>query len=78
MTNTGDIKYNIRDKNNKNVGYYTKSILRISHYKELLNFIPSSDFTIQSYGYNNREELWEGKVQKLDKFLEKVKNNYIW
>ena len=39
----------------------------------LEKFVPASDYTIQPYGYDEEEELWEGEARNLEEWLKKNK-----
>lgn len=67
-TSANVIEYEIR-KDGKFVGHHRQNLLCEGHYEDLLQFEPLEEYTIFPYGYNEDEEIWEGREQNLKKFL---------
>lgn len=69
MTSANVIEYTIRDLNGNEVGKHKQHCLCKTHWEKLLVFTPFENFTIQSWGYDEEEEYWEGKVYNLRDFI---------
>jgi hypothetical protein len=74
MTSANVIEYTILDKDNNPVGSHRQNVLCKRCNDGLEKFTPSSNFTIQPWGYDEEEELWEGNPVNLGKWLEKNKS----
>ena len=69
-TSANSIEHSITDKSGKNVGNFRKNVMcRLPDYAELLKYQPLADHTIQEWGYDEEEEMWEEKPENLEKFL---------
>lgn len=72
MTSANVIEYTIFDKDNNEVGRHRQNIMCHTCNDGLEKFQPSSDFTIQSWGYDEEEELWESDNRvNLEEWLKK-------
>jgi hypothetical protein len=73
MTSANVVQYEIQDKNGKTVGTHRQNIMCKTCNDGLEKFIPPEDFTMLPYGYDEEEELWEGKSQNLKEWLSENK-----
>ena len=69
MTSANVIEYTIFNKNGEEVGHHRQNMLCKTNNDGLEKFIPSSDFTIQPWGYDEEEEIWEGPIINLETWL---------
>lgn len=67
MTSANKIEYTIFDKQGQEVGKHSQNIMCHTCNDGLEKFIPVSDFTIQSWGYDEEEDEWEGDKINLEK-----------
>lgn len=65
MTSANVINYIIYDKDGKQVGTHRQHLLCKTNKEPLLKFVPPSDFTIQAWGYDEEDEIWEDEQGKL-------------
>lgn len=72
MTSANVTQYRIFDSNDNEVGTHYQSHLCKTKWHELLRFSPPENFTIQPWGYDEDDELWEGEVINLRDFLKRV------
>lgn len=74
MTSANVIEYNIYNKEGQQVGRHRQNILCKTCNDGLEKFQPASDFTIQAWGYDEEEELWESdEYVNLEEWLKKNK-----
>jgi hypothetical protein len=71
MTSANTIEYTIFDKNNKEVGRHSQNIMCSTCNDGLEKFQPYEDFTIQPWGYDEEEELWENLPVNLKDWISK-------
>lgn len=71
MTSANVIEYTIFDKENKEVGRHKQNVMCSTCNDGLEKFHPYKDFTIQPWGYDEEEELWEGKPINLKDWISK-------
>jgi hypothetical protein len=71
MTSANTIEYTIFDKNNKEVGRHSQNIMCSTCNDGLEKFQPYEDFTIQPWGYDEEEELWENPPVNLKDWISK-------
>jgi len=71
MTSANVIEYTIFDKEGKEVGRHRQNVLCARCNDGLEAHTPAEDFTIQPWGYDEEEELWENEPTNLKKWLEK-------
>lgn len=72
MTSANVIEYTIFDKNDNEVGRHRQNLMCHTCNDGLEKFQPSSDFTIQAWGYDEEEDLWEDtKKVNLEEWLRK-------
>jgi hypothetical protein len=71
MTSANTIEYTIFDKNNKEVGRHSQNIMCSTCNDGLEKFQPYEDFTIQPWGYDEEEELWESPPVNLKDWISK-------
>lgn len=70
MTSANTVQYSIKDKSGKEVHNYRQNILcKSKHWENISKFVPYEDYTIQSYGLDEEEEEWYGKVYNLRDFI---------
>jgi hypothetical protein len=72
-TSANVIEYDIYDKDGKSVGYHRQNVMCMRCNDGLEKFTPASDFEIESYGYDEEEDLWQGDRQNLEVWLSKNK-----
>jgi len=70
-TSANVIEYRIR-KNSEIVGYHRENIMCKNHFEDLLKYKPLNKHRIQSFGYDEDEEYWEGKSINLEKYLKNL------
>jgi hypothetical protein len=69
-TSANSIEYTITDKSGKDIGHFRKNVMcRLPDYAELLKYQPLADHTIQEWGYDEEEDMWEEEPENLEKFL---------
>lgn len=73
MTSANTILYNIYNKQGEPVGSHSQNIMCKICNDVLEKFIPAKDFEIESYGYDEDEEMWKGDRVNLADWLEKNK-----
>lgn len=73
MTSANVSNFIIIDKGGIHVGYHRQNWMCKTRWEELLKYIPSVDYLIQEWGYDEDEELWEEEPQNLEIFLKRVK-----
>ncbi|RPI84285.1 MAG: hypothetical protein EHM34_03915 [Nitrosopumilales archaeon] len=72
MTSANVIEYNII-KDDKIVGHFRKHLLcRLPDYSDLLQYTPLGEHSIQAWGYDEEEELWEDNPVNLEMYLRKM------
>jgi hypothetical protein len=69
MTSANVTHYTIRDLHGNEVGKHQQHCLCKPHWEKLFEFTPLENFTIQSWGLDEEEELWEGKTYNLRDFI---------
>ena len=62
----------VNKKTGEQVGHHRQHMMCKTKWDTLLLFHPLEDHTIQSYGYDEEEEEWEGDVEPLYDFLVEV------
>ena len=73
-TSANSIEYTITDKSGKDVGRFRKNVMcRLPDYAELLKYQPLADHTIQEWGYDEEEDMWEEQPENLEVFLKRMK-----
>ena len=75
-TSANVIEYNIYDKDGKSVVYHRQNVMCMRCNDGLEKFTPASDFEIESYGYDEEEDLWQGDRQNLETWLSKNKAEF--
>jgi hypothetical protein len=75
MTSSNVIQYRIFGNNGVEVGKHYQSLLCRTKWNELLKFSPADQFTIQAWGYDEDDEMWEDNPIKLSDFLRRVNVN---
>ena len=74
MTSANVIEYDIRDNSGKMILQHSQNIMCKTDIRKLLALENPETLTIHPWGYDEEEEIWEGKSEKLDKWLKKNKN----
>lgn len=69
-TSANVVEYTII-KNGKEIGYHRQHLYCNNILHELLEYQPLKDHTIQPYGYDEEDELWEGTAENLEEFLKR-------
>lgn len=69
MTSANIINYIIKDLQGNKVGKHSQHCYCKPKWEILNQFQPFENFTIQSWGYDENEELWEGKAHNLRDFI---------
>lgn len=73
MTSANVIEYNIYNKDGEIVGHHRHNVMCMRCNDGLEKFTPPSDFEIESYGYDEEEEMWDGDKTNLETWLSKNK-----
>jgi len=69
MTSANVTNYTIRDLSGAKVGKHSQHAYCKTDWEKLLVFTPFENFTIQPWGLDEEEELWEGDVHNLRDFI---------
>lgn len=72
MTSANVVQYRIFDKTGAQVGKHYQSVLCKTKWPDLFKFVPLEDHTIQPWGHDEEEELWEDEPINLKEFLKDV------
>ena len=75
MTSANVTEYTIRDLSGKEVGRHSQHHYCKSHWGDLLKYTPEENFTIQAWGLDEEEELWEDEEIPLKVFLDKLRQS---
>ena len=51
------------------VGFHRQHVFGKTHWGDLLEFVPPTNFTIKATGYNEQGKFWEHSPTRLDKFI---------
>lgn len=70
MTSANTIEYTIFNKEGKEVGRHRQNLMCMRNNDGLDKFIPASDFTIKSWGYDEDDEYWEEDEELEEETLE--------
>lgn len=75
MTSSNVIEYTIFNKEKEVVCHHRQNIMCHINNDDLMKYIPASDFTIQSWGYDEEDEYWEENEddENLEEWLSKNK-----
>lgn len=74
MTSANVIEYDISNDKGEIVARHRQHIMCKIDTRKLLALPNLETLWIRSWGYDEEEELWEGKPERLDKWLKKNKN----
>ncbi len=69
MTSANVTRYTIRDLQGNEVGQHSQHCLCKPNYEKLLKFTPFENYTIQSWGEDEEEEMWYGRTYNLRDFI---------
>jgi hypothetical protein len=69
MTSANVTHYIIRDSLDQAVGEHSQHLYCETNWEVLQKFQPYDNYTIQPWGYDEEENLWEGKKYNLRDFV---------
>lgn len=69
MTSANVTNYTIRDLQGNEVGKHSQHCYCKTNWGVLLKFTPYENFTIQPWGEDEEEEIWEGETYNLRDFI---------
>lgn len=75
MTSANVTEYTIKDLSGNKVGEHQQHYYCKTHWGDLLKFTPEENFTIQAWGYDEEEELWQKEEINLKTFLDKLRQS---
>ncbi len=71
MTSANVTNYTIRDLAGKTVGKHSQHAYCKTYWGDLLKFYPFENFTIQAWGLDEEEEIWEEEPISLKDYIDK-------
>lgn len=74
MTSANVIEYYISNDKGEIVAKHRQNIMCKRDTRKLLELLNPETLWMRPWGYDEEEELWEGKPQRLDKWLKKNTN----
>jgi hypothetical protein len=78
MTSSNTIEYTIF-KDGEEVGRHRQNIMCKTCNDGLEKFQPAKEYTIQAWGYDEEEEMWESdKIENLEDWLKKHPAQFTW
>ena len=77
MTSANVIEYEIKDSTGKRIAHHRQNIMCKTNISKLLLIPNPETCTIKPFGYDEEEEYWEGKKERLDKWLKKIQVNLL-
>ena len=69
MTSANTVHYTISDKRGVVAGEITWNFYCKTRWHEFTKFSPPEEFTVQAWGYDEEDDLWEDEPMNLAEFL---------